>query len=57
MDKGNSSASCANEAALRAAIRDDERRQGRPLTAGDLRAFAEGFLQESRKLAAWKIGR
>ena len=57
MDKGNSSASCANEAALQAAIRDDERRQGRPLTPREREAFSRAFLQESRKLAAWSIGR
>jgi hypothetical protein len=50
-----SSAACAVEVALRAAITEDERRQGRSLTPREREAFSRAFLAESRKLAAWKV--
>jgi hypothetical protein len=42
---------------LAEAIAEDERRIGRRHTPRERAAFAEAFIQESRRLAAWKIGR
>lgn len=39
------------------AIRQDEARMGRPHTPREREAFSRAFLQESRLLATWKVGR
>ena len=47
------------EAELAEAIREDERRQGRPLTQRERAAFAEGFLSvdhQELRLVAWRSG-
>jgi len=54
-DSGDKHGARFGEAELVEAIREDERRQGRPHTPRERAAFVRGFVQESARLAAWKV--